>query len=258
MKSSAKTDGTAAASATADDDANTTANGSAAKTTAKSTGKVTSAASGKTASGVTKTNTKATATTFDARLPAGGISMMTPAVASGAQYYKIGDWVTFAWNYTSLSITPTAIDILATCTKNQATYTLAVNQTVGSTGYVLWDTGAYQSTATVPLLTETYTLIVHDADSSISAAPKAGYLAVASTYTFGMYVPQSYTPWAGKYNLFLHMLLSKLTISDYHCPTCSSGSTLSATERQTLGFLFAMSTITVLSFTWFANGFGIF
>jgi hypothetical protein len=119
--------------------------------------------------------------------------MVTPNVMSGPQYYKIGDWVTFAWNYTSLSVTPTAVDILATCTKNQATYTLATNQTTtNATGVVLWDTGAYQSTATIPLLTETYTLIIYDADSSISAAASAGYLSVYNQFTFGMYTPQPY------------------------------------------------------------------
>lgn len=123
--------------------------------------------------------------------------MVTPAAIAGPQYYKIGDWVTFGWNYTSLSVTPTAIDILATCTKNQATYTLAVNQTVNGTGQVLWDTGAYQSTATIPLLTETYTLIIYDADSSVSATPQAGYLSVFNQYTFGMYTPQPYVPRQG-------------------------------------------------------------
>jgi len=124
--------------------------------------------------------------------------MVTPAAISGQQYYKIGNWVTFVWNYTSLSVTPTAIDVLATCTANQGTYTLALNQSTKETGKVLWDTGAYQSTATLPLLTETYTLLIFDADSSVSATAKAGYLAVYSQYTFGMYTPQPYTPWSGE------------------------------------------------------------
>ena len=124
--------------------------------------------------------------------------MITPNALSTSKYYKIGDWVTFAWNYTSLSVTPTAIDVLASCSANQGTYTLAVNQSVAPTGKILWDTGAYQSTATLPLLTETYTLIVYDADSSISATSQAGYLAVSDDFTFGMYSPQPYTPLSGK------------------------------------------------------------
>jgi len=135
--------------------------------------------------------------------------MITPAVSSGAQYYKIGDWVTFAWNYTSLSATPSAIDVFASCAANQALYTLALNQSVSETGSVLWDTGDYQASATVPLLTNTYTLIIFPADSSISAVPKAGYLAVQKTYTFGMYTPQPYTPWSSKSSLVFRLASSK-------------------------------------------------
>lgn len=123
--------------------------------------------------------------------------MVTPAVIAGAQYYKIGDHVTFAWNYTSLSITPSYIDVLASCSINTQLYTIAANQTVDPTGAVTWDTGDYQATATVPLLTETYTLVVMDAQQDFSATPRAGYLGVANQYTFGMYVPQSYTPLNG-------------------------------------------------------------
>jgi len=165
--------------------------------------------------------------------------MVTPVPISGPQYYKIGDWVTFAWNYTSLSVTPTAIDILATCTANQGTYTLAVNQTTDETGKVLWDTGAYQATGTLPLLTETYTLIIYDADSSVSATPKAGYLQVFNQYSFGMYEKQPY-----------------VALKDWNCPSCNAA--LSGIERQSLGFVFGMATITVLSFGWFAGSFGLF
>ena len=128
--------------------------------------------------------------------------MVTPAALAGAQYYKIGDYVTFAWNYTSLSVTPSYIDVMASCSINSQMYTIASNQTVDPTGAVTWDTGDYQATATVPLLTETYTLVVMDAAQDISATPKAGYLGVADQYTFGMYVPQAYTPLNRKSLLF--------------------------------------------------------
>lgn len=124
--------------------------------------------------------------------------MITPAPIAGTQYYKVGDWVSFAWNYTSLSVTPSAIDILATCTANQATYTLAVNQSTEETGAVFWDTGAYQKTASIPLLTEMYTLIIYDADSSVSATAAAGYLGAYSQHIFGMYTPQPYVEWKGQ------------------------------------------------------------
>lgn len=87
---------------------------------------------------------------------------------------------------------------MASCSINSQMYTIAANQTVDPTGAVTWDTGDYQATATVPLLTETYTLVVMDAQQDISASPKAGYLGVSDQYTFGMYVPQPYTPLNGK------------------------------------------------------------
>jgi len=201
-----------------------TASGS--KATAKPTGK--------------STATKAHTTAFDARLPAGGVSMITPAIISGPQYFKVGDFVTFAFNLTSVLATPTALNIMATCTANQQLYTLAANQTTANaTNVVLWDTGAYQSTAlSDPLLTEKYTLLVYDADSNPSATAQAGYLAVYNQYTFGMYTPQAYTP-----------------IGEFKCATCSGA--LSDMERRALGMVVGVTVITVLSFTWFVSGLGI-
>lgn len=187
-----------------------------------------------------KTTSKSTHTSYDARLPAGGVSMMTPAVASGEQYYKIGDFVTFGWNYTSLEATPTAINVLASCSANSQIYTITTNQTVANnTGAVTWDTGNYQATAVQnPLLTETYTLIIYDAGSSISATAQAGYLAVYDSYTFGMYTPQPYTP-----------------LADFQCATCNGA--LGDMERRALGMMFGMCCLTVLSFTWFVSGTGV-
>lgn len=166
--------------------------------------------------------------------------MITPNALSSSSYYKIGNYVTFAWNYTSLSVTPSAVDILASCSANDYTYTLALNQSItAATQAITWDTGAYQETATIPLLTETYTLIVYDAASSISATAQAGYLAVYDQFTFGMYTPQPYTP-----------------LADYVCATCSGA--MSTMERQTLGFLFGMAGIAIASFTIFAGGAGVF
>jgi hypothetical protein len=186
------------------------------------------------------TTTHATKTTaIDPRLPPGGIEMVTPAAIAPSQYYKIGDYVTFAWNYTSLSVTPSGIDILASCSLNQQLYTIALNQSVGPTGAVTWDTGEYQATATIPLLTETYTLVIYDAAQDITSIPQAGYLAVQEQFQFGMYSPQPYTP-----------------LNEFKCATC--GAAVSAHERQAFGLLLGMSVITFLSFTWFASGFGVF
>lgn len=179
-------------------------------------------------------------TSFDARLPAGGVSMQTPAISLGQQYFKIGDYVTFGWNYTSLEATPTAVNILATCTANKQLYTIEMNQTVANnTGLVVWDTGKYQATAVQnPLLTQTYTLIIYDADSSISAVAQPGLLAVFNQYTFGMYSPQPYTP-----------------LGDFKCVTCNGA--LSDNERNALAVVIGTSIITFLSFTYFVRDFGV-
>lgn len=181
--------------------------------------------------------TTKTSKTYDARLPAGGISMITPNALS-TTYIKIEDYVTFVWNYTSLSATPSHIDILASCSLNDQLYTISTNVSVQSTQTILWDTGAFQSSATVPLLTETYTLIVYDALSDISATPQAGYLGVADSFTFGMYTPQPYTP-----------------LADFQCVTCNSAMTLM--ERQTLLALVGMASLTAISFGWFTSVAGL-
>jgi hypothetical protein len=166
--------------------------------------------------------------------------MMTPAVSSGQQYYKIGDFVTFGWNYTSLSATPTAINVMATCTANQQLYTIAMNQTItNATNAVTWDTHGYQATAVQnPLLTQTYTLLIYDAAGGVSATAQAGYLAVFNSYTFGMYSPQAYTP-----------------LGEFKCATCSGA--LGDMERRALGMVLGMGALSVLSFTWFVGGLGV-
>lgn len=141
-------------------------------------------------------------TVYDARLPAGGVSMITPNIFSGAQYYRIGDYVTFGWNFTSVSAKPTAINVLATCSANSALYTISANMTYEDVMAVTWDTNLDQAQATAGnLLTNHYTLVIENAnENAATKAAAAGYFAAASTYTFGMYTPQPYTPWAGKFS----------------------------------------------------------
>ena len=94
---------------------------------------------------------EATSTTdIDPRLPPGGINMITPAPLSGSQYYKIGDYVTFGWNYTSLSVTPKSIDVMASCSLNNQLYTIAVNQSVEKSQMVVWDTEAEATNSAPP------------------------------------------------------------------------------------------------------------
>ena len=166
--------------------------------------------------------------------------MMTPNPFLGEQFYKVGDYVTFGWNYTSLSVTPTAIDVFASCASNNQMYTIAMNQSIhGTAGAVTWDTGDYQATASIPLLVATYTLVIYDAAKDVTAIPSAGYLGTFDQYYFGMYTPQPYTP-----------------LADFTCATC--GGSASMHERQALAVLLITATITMMSFTWFAGGAGVF
>src|SRR5579862_8109686 len=92
------------------------------KNTGSASGTITGSNSGSSAATGSGNNTKTTKSKIsdiDPRLPAGGIMMITPSALAAPSYYKIGDFVTFAWNYTSLSVTPSAIDVVASCQRNE-------------------------------------------------------------------------------------------------------------------------------------------
>lgn len=137
-----------------------------------------------------KSETTTTSISINPAAAAGGISMITPA-SSSTSYYRIGQNVTFVWNYTSLSVTPSYVNVVASCSLNSETYTISSNMSVKPTGSVVWDTDA---SMTVPLLTATYTLYVYDASKSLGDIPSAGYLSSLIGYDFGMYINQAYTP----------------------------------------------------------------
>ncbi|KAJ5480854.1 hypothetical protein N7539_006748 [Penicillium diatomitis] len=188
----------------------------------------------------TKTKTHTTATTsisIDPAAAAGGISMITPNALS-TTYFKVGYNATFVWNYTSLSVTPTAIDVVASCSLNRETYTLTSNMTVEPTGTFIWNTSDFEASQTISLLTSTYTLYVVDANKSLTDTPEPGYLSSFIGYPFGMYRPEPYTP-----------------LNEFKCATCSGA--LSDVQRQGIKFAVGMAAITVLSFTWFVGGAGL-
>ncbi|KAF2084961.1 hypothetical protein K490DRAFT_47812 [Saccharata proteae CBS 121410] len=222
----------AATTADSTDSAATTGTNTDSSATGKTTGKTTGTA--KATSDDSNTGS-ANSTSYDARLGAGGISMLTPAATATSSYYKIGDWVSFAWNYTSLSATPSAVNVIASCSLNDATYTIAENMSVHQTGMVYWDTSKDKN----DLVQETYTLVVYNAAHAVTQTAGAGYFGAASAFTFAMYAPQTYTP-----------------RSEWTCVACESSGITSA-EKQTLGFLFAMVGVTIASFTWFVVGFGV-
>ncbi|KND92602.1 hypothetical protein TOPH_02529 [Tolypocladium ophioglossoides CBS 100239] len=189
----------------------------------------------------TGTNTKngtskATHTEFAPDSPVGGVQILTPATnVEPTVLYKIKDQVTWGWNYTSLQGTPTAIDVLVSCSSASATWTLTSNMTFATSVNYVWDTKKQADDPEAPLLTEMYTLIVKDSDSAITAAPEAGYLGVYSGFKFGLYTAQPYTPYP-----------------EWTCPGCSDAS--SFFSHQPLGLAVTMSVVTFFSFTWFVAG----
>lgn len=147
----------------------------------------------------TKTDSSSSSTSIDPRMGAGGVSMLTPSTQGATSYYKIGENVTFGWKYTSLAVTPSAINVVASCSMNEGIYTISSNMSVEETGKAVWDTSQYQANATVPLLTATYTLYIYDAEKDMTdTSAKAGHLGSLNHLSFGMYVPKQYTPLDGE------------------------------------------------------------
>ncbi|KAI1476443.1 hypothetical protein F4774DRAFT_428044 [Daldinia eschscholtzii] len=176
--------------------------------------------------------------TYDPMDGAGGVAMITPATTAGTTLYRIGDPtpITWVWNYTSLQGSPTAIDVLVSCSTASATWTLTQNMTFEPTATFTWDTEKYAESAVAsPLLVAQYTLLIHDSDSSVDATAEAGYLAPFDGFQFGLYTPRPYED-----------------LGEWKCATCSGA--LGDIDRQAIGFAISMSIITVLSFTWYVTG----
>jgi hypothetical protein len=184
----------------------------------------------------TKKGGKATHTTFDLEAPPGSIIMETPNVfAASAALYKIGDYITWGWNYTNLLGTPTAIDVLISCSTASETWTLTSNMTFKTAGSYTWDSSVQESSIEEPLPVAMYTLIIKDSDTSITALPDPGYLGTFTQFTFGLYTPQPYLPF-----------------NEWTCDACNAA--LSKFDHHVLGFAITMGLVTVLSFTWFVSG----
>ncbi|KAI1490869.1 hypothetical protein F5X96DRAFT_516032 [Biscogniauxia mediterranea] len=222
----------------ADSSATSTANGP--QTTNLNTGGVTSTGTGSgTATGTKGTSKTTSHKTYDAQDGAGGVAMITPATTDGTTLYRIDNTVpiTWVWNYTSLQGSPSAIDVMISCSTVSATWTLTQNMTFEPTATFTWDSNAFQeSNIASPLVVEQYTLLIIDSDSSVSATAEPGYLAPYSGFQFGMYTSRPYT-----------------ALGEWKCATCSAAS--GDLERTALGFAVTMSIITVMSFTWYVTGF---
>lgn len=187
----------------------------------------------------TGTGSRSTQTEFDPEDPVASIVMVTPAPTDpGLRLYKINDIITFGWNYTNLQATPTAIDVLVSCSVASATWTLTQNMTWESEGAYTWDSSEQATAVQSPLLTEEYTLIIFDSDLGIDSTPEPGYLSTFDQFTFDMYEGRPYKP-----------------LDQWNCPTCSAAPP--SLGSQALGFAVTMGVVAVTSFTWFVAGLAI-
>ncbi|KAG5976225.1 hypothetical protein E4U55_007417 [Claviceps digitariae] len=180
-------------------------------------------------------------TEFDPDNPPAGISMQSPnTFLQPSGLYRISDYVTWSWNYTSLLGTPTAIDVIVSCSTASETWTLTSNMSFATNVNYVWDTKQQANDAQNPLGNAMYTLIVKDSAAAITQAPEAGYLGAYTGYTFGMYTGLPYTPYPG-----------------WTCPGSCSSAAGSIFSHQAVGMAIMMSITTVLSFTWFVSGLGL-
>lgn len=164
----------------------------------KSDSKSNSSSSSSVSTTTSQTSSQSSSISINPAAGAGGVNMKTPS-SDSTTYIKSGQPVTFGWNYTSLSISPSAINIEVSCSKNEQVYTLAQNQSLKSSS-IVWDTDKVAESGGLHLISGEYTLMIYDAESSPSDIASAGKLS-AFEYKFGIYVPQMYKPWpkAAKY-----------------------------------------------------------
>ncbi|KAH8927919.1 hypothetical protein BT69DRAFT_1237539 [Atractiella rhizophila] len=158
--------------------------------------------------------------------PAGGLTLLTPAITAGVSYYKIApsQSITFGWSLTDVIRTPTALTLKArSFLKNAFTYDIGPASGIDGrqTSYV-WS--PWEQWQNVPgnrqLVDSTYTLQIFDSRGP-SVLPSAGLFAPEVGYQFAMYQPAAYTP-----------------LSEWTCPSCSPATRNRATYGTMVALVF--------------------
>lgn len=167
--------------------------------------------------------------------------MITPdPFAAPTPLYKIGDYITWGWNYTGVQAEPTAVDVLVSCASRTATWTLSGNMTFETAvPKFVWDSSVQANDVENPLGNDVYTLVIKDSEAEITDRPEAGYLTSWQGFTFGLYKAKEYKP-----------------LSEWECVTCNSAA--SGLDTKAFKLAAGMSVVTILSFTWFVAGLGVF
>ncbi|KAG1742742.1 uncharacterized protein EDB91DRAFT_1051686 [Suillus paluster] len=128
--------------------------------------------------------------------PPGAITITMPPIQS-TSYYKLApsEYITFGWNFSSISVAPTSLTVAAVGA-NGYTYPVGPTDGVipGNAQSVVWYPYGYQTAdPSLPLVQASYTLHIWG-DGGPSAVPTPGYLAPYSGLVFAIYTPQAYTP----------------------------------------------------------------
>jgi hypothetical protein len=140
---------------------------------------------------------------------AGGLTITQPP-QSATSFFKIApsQFITFAWNFTSLLSTPTHLTVSAVC-DNGNTYPVGPTNGVipGTATSVVWDPWSYdQANPNTPLAQASYTLNIWD-DRGPGAPREPGLFQENSALKFALYTPQPYTPIASGESLALHLYI---------------------------------------------------
>jgi hypothetical protein len=168
---------------------------------------------------------------------AGGLTITQPP-QTATSFFKIaqGQYITFAWNFTSLLSTPTHLTVSAVC-ENGNTYPVGPTDGVipGTATSVVWDPFAYdQSHPNTPLAQASYTLKIWD-DRGLDSPRAPGLFQPNSALKFALYTPQPYTPIA----------------SGWQCGGCVSGSISSYTTHP------AFAGVMIMFITMFLSGWNL-
>jgi hypothetical protein len=155
-----------------------------------------------TSSSGNQASSSASATAIPSTAANGGITITQPAQTADASYYKIaqGVNVTFGWNFTSVLSYPSSLVVQAYCSDNSNTYTIA-SSIAGTATSVVWAPYLYDQQAAQngqpALIQATYRLQIYD-ERGLSIAASPGRFAPNQNVQFALYIPQPYTPIAGK------------------------------------------------------------
>ncbi|KAH7096231.1 hypothetical protein BKA62DRAFT_720304 [Auriculariales sp. MPI-PUGE-AT-0066] len=150
--------------------------------------------SGSASGSASETVSGSSSLSIPATAAAGGITFTQPPQTASASFYKIGtgQTITFGFNYTSLSVTPSAITFKAWCSQNAMTYDMTTIQP--PTTKITWSPFDYEAQAGNPRLAEaTYVLQAFD-ERGPQAMASGGYFSPNQNVRFALYRPQNYVP----------------------------------------------------------------